>query len=129
MNVLIVSSSERARLWVRSALGPAWECDEAAEGLEALRKAREEGYDLVIADETTEPYGAFGLARELKILDYPPKVVVLLERKQDIWLAKWSGADRWLQQPVDPFVLGQIAKELITELEQEDTEAEPARAE
>jgi DNA-binding response OmpR family regulator len=117
MNVLIVSRSERARAWIRGALDPSWEIDEAANGLEALKRARDEGYDLVIADETTEPFGAFGLARELKILPYPPAVIVLLERPQDTWLAKWSGADRWLQQPIDPFELNRTARELLAELQ------------
>ena len=84
---------------------------DAANGLEALRLAqREHEPDVVIADETTEPYGAFGLARELKTLPRPPKVVVLLERAQDTWLAKWSGADRWLLRPVDPFELAETVR-------------------
>jgi DNA-binding response OmpR family regulator len=117
MNVLIVSRSERARAWIRRALDPAWEIDEAANGLEALKRAQDEGYDLVIPDETTEPFGAFGLARELKILPYPPAVIVLLERPQDTWLAKWSGADRWLMQPIDPFELVRTAREVLNELQ------------
>jgi DNA-binding response OmpR family regulator len=117
MNVLMVSRSERARAWIRRALDPSWEIDEAANGLEALKRAQDEGYDLVIADETTEPFGAFGLARELKILPYPPAVIVLLERPQDTWLAKWSGADRWLLQPIDPFELIRTAREVLAELQ------------
>ena len=117
MDILIVSRSERARAWIRRALEPSYQIDEASNGLEALRRAREEGYDLVIADETTEPFGAFGLARELKILPYPPAVIVLLERPQDTWLAKWSGADRWLTQPIDPFELARTARELLAELQ------------
>ncbi|TML79361.1 MAG: response regulator transcription factor [Actinobacteria bacterium] len=116
MILLIVSRSERARAWMRRALDPAWEIDEASNGLEALKRARDEGdYDLVIADETTEPFGAFGLARELKILPEPPAVIVLLERTQDNWLAKWSGTDRWLTQPIDPFELVRTARELLAE--------------
>jgi DNA-binding response OmpR family regulator len=117
MDVLIVSRSERARAWIRRALEPAYQIDEASNGLEALKRAQDEGYDLVIADETTEPFGAFGLARELKILPYPPAAIVLLERKQDTWLAKWSGADRWLTQPIDPFELNRTARELLAELQ------------
>jgi len=117
MDILIVSRSERARAWIRRALEPSYQIDEASNGLEALKRARDEGYDLVIADETTEPFGAFGLARELKILPYPPAVIVLLERPQDVWLAKWSGADRWLTQPIDPFELNRTGRELLAELE------------
>jgi len=116
MNVLVVSRSERARAWIRRSLDHDLQIDEASNGLEALKRAREEGdYDLVIADETTEPFGAFGLARELKILAEPPAVIVLLERPQDTWLAKWSGADRWLTQPIDPFELKKTSRELLAE--------------
>ena len=117
MNVLVVSRSERARAWIRRSLGLDLQIDEATNGLEALKRARDEEYDLVIADETTEPFGAFGLARELKILPDPPAVIVLLERTQDTWLAKWSGTDRWLTQPIDPFELRKTARELLAERE------------
>ena len=115
MNILIVSRSERARAWMRSALDTVWVIDEASNGNEALRRAKEDEYDLLITDETSEPFGAFGLARELKILPDPPAVIVLLERTVDVWLAKWSGADRWLTQPIDPFELARAARELLTE--------------
>lgn len=115
MNVLVVSRSERARAWIRSALDIAWDVDESANGLEAIGRAHDEEYDLVVTDETTEPMGAFGLARDLKILPEPPAVIVLLERPQDTWLAKWSGADRWLTQPIDPFELARVARELMAD--------------
>lgn len=119
MDVLVVSRSERARAWIRRSLDPQLQIDEASNGLEAVERARHEEYDLVIADETTEPFGAFGLARELKIMPEPPAVIVLLERRVDIWLAKWSGADGWLTQPIDPFELGRTAHDLIAEREQQ----------
>jgi DNA-binding response OmpR family regulator len=128
MNVIIVSRSERARAWIVAALGPAWTVFEARNGNEALITARREIPELVIADETTEPFGAFGLARELKILPDPPAVIVLLDRVQDTWLSKWSGADRWLLQPVDPFALASAARELaeaVTSLDGDDGSGVP----
>jgi DNA-binding response OmpR family regulator len=110
MKILVVSEDPRARDWVRLSIGSDATYVDATNGLEALRLAREELLDVVIADETTEPFGAFGLARELKMLSRPPKVVVLLERAQDTWLAKWSGADRWLLRPVDPFELAETVR-------------------
>lgn len=110
MKILVVSEDPRARDWVRLSIGSDVTYIDAPNGLEALRLAQDEAPDVVIADETTEPYGAFGLARELKSLPRPPMVVVLLERAQDTWLAKWSGADSWLLRPVDPFELAETVR-------------------
>lgn len=110
-----MSNSEASRHWVRAALGPDASFREVANGIDALRRAQTGGFDLVIADETTIPYGAFGLSRELKVLPEPPAVLILLERDQDAWLAKWSGADRWLLRPVGPFELARAARALVAE--------------
>ena len=40
-------------------------------------------------------------------------IVILLERRQDEWLAKWSGADAWFVRPVDPFELADRVLELV----------------
>lgn len=110
MKIMVVSEDPRARDWVRKSIGNDVAYVDAANGLEALRLAEKEEPDVVIADETTEPYGAFGLARELKMMPRPPRVVVLLERAQDSWLARWSGADHWLLRPVDPFELAETVR-------------------
>jgi hypothetical protein len=44
-------------------------------------------------------------------------IVILLERKHDAWLARWSGADAWFVRPVDPFALADRVLELVTEKE------------
>jgi DNA-binding response OmpR family regulator len=110
MRILVVSEDPRALDFARSSVGPEPEYLLARNGLEAIRIAEEQTPQVVIADETTEPFGAFGLARELKQLAIPPRVIVLLERVQDQWLAKWSGADRWLVRPVDPFELAEAVR-------------------
>jgi DNA-binding response OmpR family regulator len=119
MKVLLVSGNDGARAWMRRALGPKWSFLEAAHGLEALDIAKVAAPDIVISDESAEPFGAFGLARELKILPVAPRVIVLLERSQDAWLAKWSGADRWLLQPIDPVELSKAAAAVLVATEQE----------
>ena len=111
---------------MRRALDPSWSVKEASDGLEALDVARAGGIDVVIAEEIVVPYGAFGLTRDLKILADPPRVVVLLERAQDTWLARWSGADVWLLQPVDPVGLrAAIAQSPTAEHPPPPTTAEP----
>ena len=112
MKILVVSEDPRMLDWVRASVGGDATYVPASNGLEALRSNGEERPDIVIADETTEPFGAFGLARELKMLEYPPRVVVILEREQDRWLAKWSGSDRAFVRPVDPFELAEAVRTL-----------------
>ena len=48
---------------------------------------------------------------------FPGVVVVLLDRSQDQWLAKWSGADAWFVKPVDPFALADRVVDLLREKE------------
>lgn len=110
MKILVVSEDPRVLDWVRASVGSDAEYLFAGNGLDALRIARAERPGIVIADETTEPFGAFGLSRELKMLADAPRVIVILDRAQDNWLAKWSGADRWFVRPVDPFELADAAR-------------------
>ena len=110
MRILVVSEDPRMLDFVRSSVGPEPEYSSASNGLEAVRMAEGDVPQVVVADETTEPFGGFGLSRELKMLAIPPRVIVLLERAQDKWLAKWLGADRWLVRPIDPFELAEAVR-------------------
>ena len=40
-------------------------------------------------------------------------IVILLERSQDAWLARWSGADAWFVKPPDPFEVADRLWELL----------------
>jgi hypothetical protein len=42
-------------------------------------------------------------------------VIVVLERPQDEWLARWSGADALVNRPIDPFALAKVARRLVEE--------------
>ena len=63
--------------------------------------------------------GAFALAKALRddTVPFTGVIVILLERKHDAWLARWSGADAWFVRPVDPFELADRVLELVTEKE------------
>lgn len=112
MRVLIVSELPEQRRFVTGSLGPSYDFIETSDGRRAIALAESEDFDLVVTDETAVPFGGFGLARELKSLIDAPSVIVLLERSQDTWLARWSGADRWLVRPIDSFALADAAKAL-----------------
>ena len=110
MEILVVSEDPRAVDFVRASVGADATYTVASNGLEAVRMSTATRPDVVVADETTEPFGAFGLSRELKMLSDPPRVIVILDRAQDTWLAKWSGADLWFVRPVDPFELAEAVR-------------------
>ena len=89
---------------------------EAANGNDALVLAEAHRPDLVVADVAVTSYGGFGLTRDLKA---DPETacpgILLLERIQDEWLGRWSGADALVNRPVDPFALAEVASRLLQE--------------
>jgi CheY-like chemotaxis protein len=95
---------------------------EAADGNDALVIAERHHPDLVVADVAVSPYGGFGLTRDLKARpDTDCPVILVLDRLQDEWLGRWSGADALVNRPVDPFALAQMASRLLQEEQGEAT--------
>ena len=126
MDVLLVSADERSReltaLAVRSIerrLGEELRFRAARNGELAVTAARRDRPDGIVADEIASRAGAFGLARTLRddLEPYRGVIVILLERRHDAWLARWSGADAWFVKPVDPFELADRLLELVTDKE------------
>jgi DNA-binding response OmpR family regulator len=127
VDVLLVSPDPRSResmaLAVRSierALGTQLRFRAAANGELGIRAALRDRPDVIVADEIASRAGAFALAKELRegtAEPYDGIIVILLERKHDAWLARWSGADAWFVKPVDPFALAERVLELVTQKE------------
>jgi DNA-binding response OmpR family regulator len=122
VNVLLVSpdpaSRDTMRLVVGSierAIGTPLEFLEATDGAEGVRLALRHRPDAIVADEIASHEGAFSLARTLRgeVEPYEGAIVILLERKHDQWLARWSGADAWFVKPADPFALADRLLELV----------------
>ena len=122
MKVLLVSPDAEARdllrISVRSIerrLGESVSFLEAQDGERGARIGLRERPDAVVADEIASRAGAFSLARDLRgaVEPYSGPIVIVLERKHDAWLARWSGADAWLVRPIDPFELADRLVELI----------------
>lgn len=114
MKALLISPDPKVRETLRVALGAlereggaSWTYLGAVDGLEGIRIAWRELPDVVVADEIASRAGAFAVVKDLKgaIEPFPGVVVVVLARREDEWLAKWSGADAWFLKPVDPFAL------------------------
>ena len=130
MNVLLVSADPAARdlmavvaRSVTRSLGQDVVALEAKDGLDGIRLAWRHLPEIVIAEQISSRAGAFALAKDLTGASppFPGRVIVLLERSQDGWLARWSGADAWFVKPVNPFeladtiagFLGQASKEAV----------------
>jgi CheY-like chemotaxis protein len=95
---------------------------EAANGNDALVLAEHHHPDLVVADLAVSPYGGFGLTRDLKARpETACPVILVLDRFQDEWLGRWSGADALVNRPVDPFALAEVASRLLEEEQGEAT--------
>jgi DNA-binding response OmpR family regulator len=126
VDVLLVSPDPVSRdlmaLAVRSIerrLGSTLRFRAAKNGELGIRAALRDRPEIVVADEIASRAGAFALARALRddTVPFTGVIVILLERKHDAWLARWSGADAWFVRPVDPFELADRVLELVTEKE------------
>lgn len=122
MRVLLVSPDADARDLMRVSVGSLERrlrepvsFLEAPDGERGAKVGLRERPDAVVADEIASRAGAFSMAKDLRGAPDPylGPIVIILERKHDAWLARWSGADAWFVRPVDPFELADRLVELI----------------
>lgn len=118
MRVLLADKDPYGLAAMRSELeAPGVQIVTARDGREVIRLAAHDPPDLVIVASSLGQMGGFAVARELKMLaDCPgaapaPKVIVLLERSADAWLARWSRCDGWFTKPVATEDLERLVEE------------------
>jgi DNA-binding NarL/FixJ family response regulator len=120
--VLLVSADPAVREWMAVAVrgiereaGEPLELVEASDGVEGIKEAWRYLPDIVVADEIASRAGAFALAKDLTgaLPPFPGRIVILLDRRQDEWLARWSGADAWFVKPINPFELADAMAGLV----------------
>ncbi len=110
--VLVYSEDPVVRDQVRTAIGrspaPGVDLDylDAETHAEVIAAVDRRAVQLLVLDGEAWPTGGMGIARELKntYADCPP-IVVLIARRDDRWLAKWSQADATVMYPIDPVEL------------------------
>lgn len=114
MRVLVVSADAKERQRAVSALElqAAAEVEEASSGEEVRQRLLRAGerFDVLVVDGDLRPRGGYAMLYDLRAQAEleglePAPSLVLFERDQDIWLARWCGANDWVRKPVDPFEL------------------------
>lgn len=89
----------------------------AKDGHDLGRLALEHLPDVIVVASSLGSMGGFAATRHLKTMaaagEIPdPKILVLLEREADEWLAKWSRCDAHRTKPVDPGELDRLVRSL-----------------
>lgn len=114
--VLIVDDSETVRNQVARALREAgFSAVGASDGIEGLREAREDDYDLILLDISMPRMGGLELLDRLKEdpKTKPVPVLVLTTEMQEAMIqrAKRAGAAGWIIKPVEmPLLVEAIRK-------------------
>jgi DNA-binding response OmpR family regulator len=123
--VLVYSDSAVTRDAVRMAVGrrPAddlgkIEYVEAATLDDVLLAVAGRDVDCLVLDGEARPAGGLGISKQLKdeLQDAPP-TLVLVARRDDLWLASWSLADAVQSLPVDPPALCEAVVGLLRQRE------------
>jgi DNA-binding response OmpR family regulator len=116
--VIIASDAPSLRAEVAAALGePGTDVVEVHTGQEVARKVKEHTPELVVVDMQMGNMGAMAVCMELRLeasygnLQEVP-VLMLVDRRADVFLARRAGAQGWLVKPLDPLRLRKAAAEL-----------------
>ncbi|MFI5035872.1 MAG: response regulator transcription factor [Acidimicrobiales bacterium] len=130
--VLVASDLAPLRRELRSWLeGAHLEIEEAASGPEVLDRVREGGVDLVVVDLQIGSMGGMAICLELRNEESygaaePVAVLMLLDRRPDVFLARRSGAEGFVVKPLDPVRVRTAVRALLRGEEYEDDSLRPA---
>jgi DNA-binding response OmpR family regulator len=130
--VLVASDLASLRHEIRSLLeGPDLDIEEAASGPEVLERVRDGGVDLVVLDLQIGSMGAMAICLELRNEESygaadPVAVLMLLDRRPDVFLARRSGAEGFVVKPLDPIRVRSAVRALLRGEEYEDDSLRPA---
>lgn len=129
--VLVVSDLPALRAELRTMLeGPELTVEEAESGKEALAIVKDGGVDLVVVDLQVGSMGAMAITMELRNEESygaadPVAVLMLLDRRADVFLARRSGAEGFVVKPLDPQRIRTAVRALLRGDEYEDDSWRP----
>lgn len=120
-DVLIASDSAELRAAVRSVLSTGKDqVREVESGPDVLPAVQERLPDLVVLDFQIGSMGGMAVSLDLRLeesggrLD-DVRVLLLLDRRADVYLAKRAQADGWLVKPLDPIRLRRAIQALLAD--------------
>jgi DNA-binding response OmpR family regulator len=111
--------------------GPGIDIVEASSGPEVIARIKEGGVDLVVVDLQIGAMGGMAITMELRNLESyggadPVSVLMLLDRRPDVFLARRSGAEGFVVKPLDPQRLRSAVRALLRGESYEDDSLRPA---
>jgi len=111
--------------------GPDLVIEEASNGPDVLVQVQEGGVDLAILDMQMGSMGAMAVCMDLRHLESygaaePVPVLMLLDRRPDVFLARRSGAEGFIVKPLDPQRVRAAVRTLLAGGEYEDESLRPA---
>lgn len=130
--VLLVSDLASLRRELETMLaGPDLLIEEASSGVEAVARVTRGEIDLVIVDLQVGAMGGMAITMELRNLESyggadSVAVLMLLDRRPDVFLARRAGADGFVVKPLDPQRLRSAVRALLRGESYEDESLRPA---
>jgi CheY-like chemotaxis protein len=117
--ILVASDAPTLRREIEAVIsGPDVTVHAVTSGPEVVAFVTEEAPDLVIVDMQMGNMGGMAVCLELRLqesydaLDHIP-VLMLLDRRPDVFLARRSGAEGWVVKPLDPIRLRKAITALL----------------
>ena len=118
-DILLVSDSEAVRDEVKAAVGDSTTAfRELTRGAAVRHAVQEKTPDLAIIDLQVGKMGGMATCLDLRLeesadrLPHVP-VLMLLDRRADVFLARRSEAEGWLVKPLDPMRLGRAVRQIL----------------
>ena len=118
--VLVATDSDTVFAQVDAALGsPSTTVERVREGRALRSAAGDLSPDLVLIDLQIGSMGGFAAAIDLRLEEGagridPQRIILLLDRSADEFMARRSGVDAWLVKPFDALALRLCAEAVIT---------------
>ncbi len=118
--IVVASDAPSVRREIRSVVeGPETEVVEVPNGPAVLDEVAANGADLVVVDMQMGSMGGMAVCLELRLresmeaIDHV-SVLMLLDRRADVFLARRSSAEGWLVKPLDPIRIRRAVSRLLT---------------